>query len=352
MYAQNDPKVFVSIVSYNSAAYIQRCLQALLAQTGFTPGRSLLITVVDNASGDGTPDIIEQTFAAQVTLHRSRINLGFCAANNLAAADFLRSDADYFMLLNADLRLDTQALQHLITAIRTKPCYGSACPRLLRADDQLEAVQPLRLDAAGMILTPSLRHFDRGSEQPAENSFTGDEEVFGGSGACLLMKRDFVKAVLLTGSREADLQAIYPEIPSAGEERAQLLDEAFFAYREDADLAWRGQNLGWKCIYAAKALGYHRRTVLPELRSSLAPFLNLCGVRNRFLLQINNYSLFRFPAAFIPGVLLRNLVVLAAVLLVERSSIPAFRQIYQLLPRALERRGLLKQRIQEKAHAL
>lgn len=348
MNAAIEANVFVSIVTYNSAAYIQQCLQALLAQSGFVSGNNLLVEVIDNASADNTSEAVSKAFFGQVTLKQNSINYGFCAANNQAAADFLRSDAEYFLLLNPDLRLEPQALKNLISAINSTPSYGSACPRLLRADDNLEPVQPLRLDAAGMHLTPSLRHFDRGSEEIAENNFTSNQEVFGGSGACLLMKREFVQAMLLSGTKEADLQDVYPEIPPAGSERAAFFDEAFFAYREDADLAWRGQLLGWKCIYAANATGYHRRTVLPELRSSLAPFLNLCGVRNRFLLQLNNYSFLKFPEAFLPGILLRNLIVLAAVLLLERSSLPALRQVIALLPRALERRRILKERI----HAL
>ncbi|MDC0358833.1 glycosyltransferase family 2 protein, partial [Oligoflexia bacterium] len=126
--------------------------------------------------------------------------------------------------------------------------------------------------------------------------------------------------------------------------RTQLFDEAFFAYREDADLAWRSQMLGWKCLYVSAAIGFHVREVLPEKRGMLATQLNLLGVKNRFLLQLNNFSLTSCVPAIIPGLIWRNVVVVVAVFLVERSSRPAFMQVLKLLKRALERRRMVLDR--------
>ena len=186
----------------------------------------------------------------------------------------------------------------------------------------------------------------RGSNEVDSGQFNRSETVFGGTGACLLLHRSFVEELLLVGeNHERDSEKIYPQLSENREKRAPLFDEAFFAYREDADLAWRASLLGWKCLYVPEAIGYHRRLVLPSNRSELPDEVNNCSVRNRFLLQLNNYSFLKWPAAFLPGVVIRNLIVLFAVLIIERSSLSAFRDLGILWKRASERRRILKLRL-------
>ena len=335
------PSIFVHIVTWNSPASLSRCIESVLAQSCFRPGESMNIRITDNNSTNGVLENIERQFGNQIEVRRNKSNLGFCGANNQAVRAFLDGCWDYFFILNPDVRLESEALQHLVTAIE-KNGAGSACPLLYRADSNLNAIEPKCLDAAGMYITPSLRHFDRGSGQPDAAEYHKDCFVFGGSGAALLMKRGFVEDLLLDGGwLELDKLKLHPELKEGLNDRAPLFDEAFFAYREDADLAWRAQLLGWKCIYAASAVGWHERVVVPERRGELNWYLNLLGVRNRFLLQLNNYSLKDVPQAFLPGILTRNLLVLAGVLLREWTSLPALRQVYQCARRALKRRSAL-----------
>ena len=69
---------------------------------------------------------------------------------------------------------------------------------------------------------------------------------------------------------------------------SEYFDEAFFAYREDADLAWRAQWMGWRCLYVPEAQGHHVRRVLPERRAELPAEINMHSFKNRFLLRIKN----------------------------------------------------------------
>jgi GT2 family glycosyltransferase len=62
----------------------------------------------------------------------------------------------------------------------------------------------------------------------------------------------------------------------------EFFDPDFFVYREDADVAWRAQLLGWRCIYTPHARGYHVRNVLPGNRRALPPVINMHSVKNRF----------------------------------------------------------------------
>ena len=166
-----------------------------------------------------------------------------------------------------------------------------------------------------------------------------------------MLRREFVlDATLPPGIYESDIDQIYPQLSAGREQRVLLFDEAFFAYREDADLAWRARNLGWRCLYVPAAVGFHKRVVLPENRATLPPELNLFSVRNRFLLQINNFSLRADLSKIVPGVLIRNALVVAGVIVKERSSLPALKQAALLSRRALERRALLKRRLRSHTH--
>ncbi len=338
--------VLIHIVTWNSQDSVLVCIRSALSQVGL---ERLEVLLTDNASKNGIADRVESNFSGRATLIRNSKNLGFCGAHNQGVAHFLEGKFDYLFLLNPDLRLEPNAISELVKSIESDFAAGCACPKLLRADAELSVVTPQVLDAAGMYITPALRHFDRGSNQPDSNEFANPCYVFGGSGAALLMKREFVLDMLVdAGPREMDKCRIHPELLEGADRRPQLLDEAFFAYREDADLAWRAQILGWYCAYVPSAVGYHERVVLPERRSLLPAKLNALGVRNRFLLQINNFSLLDAPQAFFEGVVFRNLLVLFGVMLWERTSLKAIHDVFLVLHRALERRNVVFRKRLEK----
>jgi GT2 family glycosyltransferase len=123
----------------------------------------------------------------------------------------------------------------------------------------------------------------------------------------------------------------------------EFFDHDFFTYREDADVAWRAQLLGWKCIYDPNASGYHVRKLRPGMRRFLPPEINMHSVKNRFLMRTKNIT---------PGVYLRNLLpitvrdagILAYCLLVEHSSLKAFYLFMKDWQRVLAKRRVIQQR--------
>ncbi len=329
------PIVFVHIVTYNSAETIASAVLSIASQEGFTLGENLLLQITDNASHDETRTVINTQYcgsqiSGRAALVENTINKGFTGAHNEGITTALATDAEYVLLLNPDVRLKKNALSHLVAALEADSQAGSACPKLHRAEGpELEPVVPARFDSTGMFITPSIRHFDRGSEELDAGQYDCDEYVFGASGAAVLMRRSFLwdvaKGRTATGTT------------------VEVFDEAFFAYREDADLAWRAQWLGWKCRYVPAAAGYHRRTVLPERRASLPKELNAYSVRNRFLLQANNWQVFA-NLRCIPAAVLRNVLVVGAACTNELSSFGALSEAIRLFPRALRRRHALLRR--------
>jgi GT2 family glycosyltransferase len=101
---------------------------------------------------------------------------------------------------------------------------------------------------------------------------------------------------------------------------SEVFDEDFFAYREDADLAWRAQLLGWTSVYVPAARARHRRRVTPERRTQLPMAINRASVRNRFLLRLKNQT-WGHALRFLVPALARDAQVVGYVLLREWTSL-------------------------------
>ncbi|MFB3154759.1 MAG: glycosyltransferase family 2 protein, partial [Candidatus Acidiferrales bacterium] len=227
-------RVAVTIVTYNSAAHIERCLESLFAQEGV----ELDLVVVDNASQDATLQVLER-YSDRIALIRNPDNRGFAPAQNQAIR---QTRNPWVLCLNPDVVLEPGCVRSMLNAVAGRAQVGTVCGKLLRlAPDGSRPAPPL-LDSTGMYFTPTLRHFDRGSNQPDRGQYDCVEFVFGATAAAVLYRRALIDDLSMDG---------------------EFFDPDFFSYREDADLAWRAQLAGWKCLYAPKAVGYHLRRVLP-----------------------------------------------------------------------------------------
>jgi GT2 family glycosyltransferase len=147
-------------------------------------------------------------------------------------------------------------------------------------------------------------------------------EVFGVSGAAAVYRMSFIRDVSIDG---------------------EFLDEDFFTYREDADVAWRGRLLGWRALYVPDAIGYHVRRVTPEARRELPERINRDSVRNRFLLRLKNEGLY-LALRNAPFELARDLVTIGAVLTIERRSLPALTWLWKNRRRIMAKRRAIQSR--------
>ena len=329
-------RVLIHIVTWNSADTIVGCIEHARAQPGLTLGQDLIIRVTDNASSDDTVGRIEALGPLiGLEVHRNIVNLGFCGAHNQGAARCLSGGFDAMLILNPDVGLSSTCVEQMMEALSNSTRRGLVTPKLMRAADDLSPLESKTIDAAGMILTSSMRHFDRGSGEIDTGVYERSEEVFGATGACLLISRECISSLALSeGVSDEPVWRLYPDLKEGAESRVRLFDEAFFAYREDADLSWRAKRMGWRCVYAPTAIATHVRVVTPERRSKLPTILNRLSVRNRFLLQCNNWDLSCGIASLLCGVIFRNLLVILGVILKERSSVPGLVEAFRLAPRA------------------
>jgi GT2 family glycosyltransferase len=253
------PHVAVLTVTTNAAAHLGPYFDALEQVT--YPQWSL--TVVDNASNDGTKDIVRARWPAARLLENDR-NLGFTGACNRALAE-LRDDPaiDYILFLNDDTEVTPGFLE---------PLVGFAGPHTLVAPKTYLAGQP---EKDAHVLDDSAGNFDwwRGTwkrrvlgkqETPRDNR---TREIDNANLSCLLVPR----------------QAFHD---------AGLLDDAFFVYYDDTDFCRRAAQAGCRIVYEPRSVVYHRKgaTLGGQVSAMGCYYL----ARNRPYLMRKHLSLPRF----------------------------------------------------------
>ena len=312
--AYND-FVSVTIVTYNSGRFIKRCLESALAQKY----PKIEIIVIDNNSTDGTIDILEP-FEDRCRIVYNDTNIGFAAAQNQAIQ---LSSGEWVFTLNPDVLLLPNFIQALVDAGQIDPKVGTVCGKLLAIKSTFDHLDTPLVDSTGIYFTPMLRHLDRGSQEIDNGHYLNYEYVFGATAAAALYRRSMIDDVAMDG---------------------EYFDPDFFVYREDADVAWRSQLLGWRCIYTPNSRGYHVRNVLPGKRRALPPEINMHSVKNRFLMRMKNITGDLYRRNFL-SITARDLVVIGCCLVREQSSLKAFAYVATNWRRVMaKRRDIMSRR--------
>lgn len=295
------PLVSIVITTWNSAATLEPCLDSVLAHD-YQP---LEVIIVDNASMDATRNILER-YRSRCTLIFNQSNGGFAAAQNQAIR---HARGDWVLSLNPDVVLGRGFLIALVTAAEQQEDVGTVCGKLLRWIPSPHEFSNI-IDSTGVYFMRNLRHLDRGSGERDAGQYDSHEFVFGATGAAALYRRSMVDDISVFG---------------------EFFDEAFFAYREDADVAWRAQLMGWHCLYVPEAVSWHVRRVTPERRAILPLAINWHSAKNRFLMRRKNISGWLYATLF-PHFVLRDLAVVGYALIRDWRLMSAL--LYPLRHRA------------------
>ena len=229
-------ELVVSIINYRTGSLTISCVESVLADVG---GIDAEVVVVDNASGDGSADLIEDWILENpspvpVRLIRSSQNTGFSGGHNQS---FAAVAADYFLVLNSDALLRPGHLQTLLATAKALPEAGLFAPRL-EDEDGTPQVSSFRFHsllsefiraACSGPITRLLRRWDLPLGVNPDRSM-----IEWASFACILIRGEVI-------------QEIGP------------MDDGYFLYFEDAEFCLRARRAGWGIEPVPEARAIHLR---------------------------------------------------------------------------------------------
>ena len=213
------------MVSWNAKDDLFECLQSL-REASARPGTAT-VTVADNDSRDGSPELVEADFP-EATLLRTGANLGFSGGNNRVLETFT---TDYVLLLNSDATVEPGGLDALIDFADAHPDAGIVAPKVLNPDGSIQfSCRRWPTFAAGMFRNVYLGKLFPGN-RPASDYLMQDfdhnsvRDVDWVSGCAMLLRRDLLKRI------------------------GTLDEKTFFMYCEDMDICLRAHEIGSRVVY-------------------------------------------------------------------------------------------------------
>jgi len=229
-------QVSAIVVNYRRPQMTRACLLALREALGRVDGETEVV-VVDNGSGDNSCDVVRETLpdATVVALEENR---GFPSG---ASEGIRHSSGEWVALINNDVIVERDAIAEMLAAARSAPDVGSVAAQMRFAGDGSV------LNSAGIGVDRLGIAHDRLLGAPVSASETSPVEVFGACGGAALHRRRMLEEV-------------------GG------IDETYFFALDDADLAWRAQMAGWRCLYAPTAVVHHHHGATTAHGSDLKYF--------------------------------------------------------------------------------
>lgn len=221
--------VSIVIVSWNTRALLRECLASTMAAC-LELARPVEIVVVDNASADGSAQMVRDEFPT-VRVIANTSNAGFAAATNQG----IRCSAGrYLLLLNPDTTATADFLRVLVSFAESHPAAGAVGPKLVgkNGEAQVSCFPLPTLDREMWRLFHLDRFHARASYPASWLRSEGSQRVESIQGACMLIRREAL-------------------------EQAGLLDERFFIYTEEIDLCRRLLDLGWQIFWVPRAVIVH-----------------------------------------------------------------------------------------------
>lgn len=243
-----SPKIIIIIVSYNGEKWVFECIRSIINNNY----AHYQIVVVDNASQDATVSIIRENFRGVILLNQKR-NLGFGRGANVGIQYAMAQNADYILLLNQDIKLEGNCIEHMIAVCEQNREIGIA--------------SPLQMNYDGSQIDPHFRrlyNLKSDTIDVNEDPFKGSLEVDTVIGASMLFRTTVIKAI-------------------GG------FDPIYFLYHEEADLCRRTKYHGFQIHIIPKAVVYHKHIQLfPKEMTFKAKFSSTYGyyiytLKNPFL---------------------------------------------------------------------
>ncbi len=231
----------VIVLSYNTKELLRQCLASL---THNSPALPIKIIVVDNASVDGSPQMVEKEFP-QAKLIINKTNVGFAEGNNTGLGE---AEGDFILFLNSDTKLEPGALEEAVDFMKTDKKIGALSAKTLLASGKIDP------DCHRGFPTPwaSITYFLGLEKLFSQSRIFGqyhqfylglnqNHEIDAGAGAFMMIRREIIGKV-------------------------GAWDEKYFFYGEDLDFFYRIKRAGYKVMFYAKPLLIHFKGASSGLR--------------------------------------------------------------------------------------
>jgi GT2 family glycosyltransferase len=298
------PEVSVVIPNWNGRRFLAGCFDSLRDQRfqGFE------VILVDNGSRDDSLSFTRECYP-EVRIVALGENHGFAAAVNRGIE---AARGRYVALLNNDTEADPEWLGELVRVLEADRGAASAASKMR----EYEEGRRDRLYGLGQALTPDGCPHRVGGGEVDRGQWDGVREVFGACGGAALYRRSVLEEI-------------------------GLLDEAFFAYLEDDDWAFRARLAGYRCLAAPSAIVYH---VGSGTSGAGSPLVFRLGTRNRVRLLLKNYPL-SWLLRYAPAIAVSHLRLLGASAAVGRLGpvLRGFAEALIQLPDTLRERQRVQQ---------
>lgn len=221
--SESPPKVAAVVVNYNGKDVTMQAIESLRRMT--YPNFDLV--VLDNASTDGSPEALAHTFPDLLQV-RVEVNRGSSSGYAAGFRWAFEHGYDYVLLLNNDVEVEPDLLTELVKTAESDPRVGCVGPKCYFHGDRQ------RLWSAGGILRfrESITR-ERGYGEIDHGQYDRDVDVDYVNGCAILIRR-------------------------AAAEAAGMWDDLFYICVDDADFCTRVKRQGFRCVYAHRAVLYHR----------------------------------------------------------------------------------------------
>lgn len=216
----DNPFITIIVVTFNSRFFIKKCLDSLFSQKLDNSE----VVVVDNASADGTESFVKENYPEAILI-KNLENKGASFARNQGIKI---AKGEFIMFLDSDVYLEKSFFIKLKEVLRRLSSnIGAISPKIIKANSS-------KMFSCGLRISDLYRVYDIGKNRNVA-SFSNSFSVDGPNSCCAIYKREVLEEI-----KEKD-----------------YFDNDFFFLFEDADLALRLKQRGYKCLFASDLVCYH-----------------------------------------------------------------------------------------------
>jgi len=289
--------ISVIIVNWNTKDLLEACLHSI---TETMEALTYEIIVVDNASSDGSVEMLRQQYP-QVKIIANRENRGFGAANNQG---FAVMQGQYALMINTDAVLTAGAVGKLWNFAEANPRAAIVCGQLLNADGSKQNSVASFPTMLTLVANTSLLEYLFPRKYPSKRyEHTGPLEVDSAIGACMMVRKKALDEV-------------------------SFFDDRYFFFFEETDLAYAMKRAGWKIYQVPDALIFHLQG--QSIGHNAGSRIEFYRSRYQFLRKWHTGPYYRAAAAVIFLRLVVNILLSFAGVLLTLGLSPGLRKKFSV----------------------